>query len=87
MSLIANGTWPRIISPWRQFASPIRMALVYPLDATEHLDSEEAIATYLVVLEAAVPIRSRLLGCIAKAHGMTEIACEAGIARTGFTKR
>lgn len=52
-------------------------------DVTEHLDSKQAIAEYLtIVLEENDPaLLAAAVGDIAKARGMTQIACEAGVSR------
>ena len=69
------------------------MALkTYPVDFSEFLDTPEAIAAYLdEVLVAAIEDRNpglitAALGDVAKAHGMSAIAREAGVARDTLYK-
>ena len=52
-------------------------------DASEHLDSDEAIAAYLeAVFEDGDPaLIAAALGDVAKARGMTDIARKAGLSR------
>lgn len=57
-------------------------------DATQYLDSEEAIAGYLTDILAAndAGLLAAALGDIARARGMTEIAKAAGITREALYK-
>ena len=57
-------------------------------DASDYLDSEEAIAEYLnVILEENDPaLLASALGDIAKARGMTQVAKDAGIGREALYK-
>ncbi|KAB1072832.1 addiction module antidote protein [Methylobacterium planeticum] len=59
-----------------------------PFDASEFLDSEDAIAAYLAAaLEDPDPgLFVAALGDVAKARGMTEIAREAGLGRESLYK-
>lgn len=54
-----------------------------PWDASEHLDSPEAIAAYLdAAMEDGDPaVIAAALGDVARAQGMTQIARETGLAR------
>ena len=54
-----------------------------PWDAAEHLDTPEAIAAYLeAAFEDGDPkLVAAALGDVARAHGMTQLAREAGLAR------
>ena len=54
-----------------------------PWDASEHLDSAEAIATYLeVAFEDGDPqVISAALGDVARARGMMELSRETGLSR------
>lgn len=57
-------------------------------DASEYLESEEDIATYLnAVAEEGDPVLLQAaLGDVAKARGMTNIAKEAGVSRESLYK-
>lgn len=59
-----------------------------PFDASEFLDSEEAIAEYLAAaLEDPDPgLFVAALGDVAKARGMSQIAREAGLGRESLYK-
>ncbi|GJE41917.1 addiction module antidote protein [Methylobacterium soli] len=59
-----------------------------PFDASEFLDSEEAIAEYLAAaLQDPDPdLFVAALGDVAKARGMTQIAREAGLGRESLYK-
>ena len=61
----------------------IEIAGLPDFDISEHLDSEEAIAAYLVMVieenDSSEP--ARVLGVVAGARGMTQTATEAGSAR------
>ena len=59
-----------------------------PWDATEFLDSDEAIAAYLeAAMEDGDPaLIAAALGDIARAKGMTEIARTAGLGRQNLYK-
>ena len=54
-----------------------------PWDASEHLDSAEAIAAYLeAAFEGGDPqLISAALGDVARARGMTELSRETGLSR------
>jgi len=57
-------------------------------DATQYLDSEEAIAAYLddILQENDDGLLAAALGDIAKARGMSEIAKAAGLSREALYK-
>ena len=57
-------------------------------DATEYLDSEEAIAAYLttVLEENDAALLAAALGDIARARGMTSVAKDSGITREALYK-
>ncbi|MBS1191017.1 MAG: addiction module antitoxin [Rhodocyclaceae bacterium] len=59
-----------------------------PFDASEYLDSDEAISEYLTAaLEADDPdLLLAALGDIAKARGMSQIAKETGLGRESLYK-
>ena len=59
-----------------------------PFDISDHLDSEEMIAEYLsAILEEDDPdLFIKVLGDVAKARGMTQIARETGLARESLYK-
>ena len=59
-----------------------------PWDAAEHLETEEDMAAYLeAALEDGDPaLVAGVLGDIARAKGMTEIAREAGLGRESLYK-
>lgn len=59
-----------------------------PYDVAEHLDSEEEIRLYLeAAFEDGDPaVITAALGNVARAHGMTRIAADAGISRAGLYK-
>ena len=54
-----------------------------PWDASEHLDSEDAIAAYLeAAFEDGDPkLIAAALGDVARSRGMTEVAARAGLSR------
>ena len=66
----------------------IKIADLPEFDATQYLDSEAAIASYLTdILEANDPsLLAAALGDIARARGMGEIAKSAGITREALYK-
>jgi probable addiction module antidote protein len=66
----------------------IRLADLPEFDATEYLDSEQAIAEYLtVVLEENDPaLLAAALGDIARARGMSDIARDSGLTREALHK-
>ena len=57
-------------------------------DMADHLDSDEAVAEYLtlVIADGDPTLLSAVLGDIAKARGMTQIAKDAGIGRESLYK-
>jgi probable addiction module antidote protein len=57
-------------------------------DATEYLDSDEAIAQYLTVVleDGDASLLTAALGDIARARGMSEIAKAAGLTREALYK-
>lgn len=59
-----------------------------PFDASEFLDSEEAIAEYLAaaLADPDPDLFVAALGDVAKARGMTQIAREAGVGRESLYK-
>lgn len=59
-----------------------------PFDASEFLDSEEAIAEYLAaaLADPDLDLFVAALGDVAKARGMTQIAREAGLGRESLYK-
>ena len=61
---------------------------IRPWDAAEHLETEEDMAAYLeAALEDGDPaLVAGVLGDIARAKGMTEIAREAGLGRESLYK-
>ena len=61
----------------------IRIADLPEFDATEYLDSEEAIAEYLTAMmeEGDSALLAAALGDIARARGMSEIAKASGLTR------
>ena len=60
----------------------------YPWDPVEHLDTDEDIAAYLdAALEDGDPaVIIAVLGDIARARGMTQLAREAGVGRESLYK-
>lgn len=66
----------------------IKVSELPEFDITEHLDSDEAIATYLtLVLEENDPAElAHALGTVARARGMTQIAQASGLAREALYK-
>ncbi|MGE0556884.1 MAG: addiction module antidote protein [Burkholderiales bacterium] len=69
-------------------AKKIRVADLPEFDATEYLDSEEAIAEYLTaMIEGGDPaMLAAALGDIARARGMSEIAAASGLTREALYK-
>ena len=59
-----------------------------PWDAAEHLKSEEDMAAYLeaALEEGDAALFAAALGDIARAKGMTQIACKAGLGRESLYK-
>jgi probable addiction module antidote protein len=59
------------------------MVKTTPFDAAEFLDSPEAIAEYLTEAfsDGDAAFISRAIGTAARAHGMAEVAREAGLSR------
>lgn len=66
----------------------IKVSELPEFDITEHLDSKEAIATYLtLVIEENDPSElAHALGVVARARGMTQVAQDAGLAREALYK-
>lgn len=66
----------------------IRIADLTDFDATEYLDSEQAIAEYLTVVleENDATLLAAALGDIARARGMTDIAKASGLSREALYK-
>jgi probable addiction module antidote protein len=66
----------------------IRLADLPEFDATEYLDSEQAIAEYLtVILEENDPaLLAAALGDIARARGMSDIARDSDLTREALYK-
>ncbi len=64
-------------------AKKIRVADLPEFDATEYLDSEEAIAEYLTAMIEGgdSAMLAAALGDIARARGMSEIAKASGLTR------
>ncbi len=69
-------------------ARKIRVADLPEFDATEYLDSEEAIAEYLTAMIAGgdSAMLAAALGDIARARGMSEIAKASGLTREALYK-
>jgi probable addiction module antidote protein len=66
----------------------IRVADLPEFDATEYLDSEEAVAEYLtaMIAEGDPAMLAAALGDIARARGMSEIAKASGLTREALYK-
>ena len=66
----------------------IKVSDLPEFDITEHLDSEEAIATYLtlVIEENDSAELAHALGVVARARGMSDIAKAAGLGREALYK-
>lgn len=66
----------------------IKIADLPDFDPAEHLDSEEAIAGYLIaILEENDPVLLRAaLGDIARAYGMMKIAKTSGVSREALNR-
>lgn len=66
----------------------IKISELPSFDAADYLDSEELITEYLnaILEENDDALLASALGDIAKAHGMTQIAKDAGIGRESLYK-
>jgi probable addiction module antidote protein len=60
----------------------------FPWDPAEHLDSEEAITAYLeaALEDGDASLIAAVLGDIARARGMTQLARETGLGRESLYK-
>jgi probable addiction module antidote protein len=69
-------------------AKKIRVTDLPEFDATEYLDSEEAVAEYLtaMIAEGDPAMLAAALGDIARARGMSEIAKASGLTREALYK-
>ena len=69
-------------------AKKLKLSELPEFDATEYLDSEEAIAEYLTaMIESGDPaLLAAALGDIARARGMSDIAAASGLTREALYK-
>jgi probable addiction module antidote protein len=69
-------------------AKKLKISELPEFDATEYLDSEEAIAEYLTaMIESGDPaLLAAALGDIARARGMSDIAAASGLTREALYK-